>query len=68
MYDYNYACGSIAVAPGPEELNFVDISASENSSLLVSSIPANSYYEATYPIYIKIKTKSDYNYGATYYL
>lgn len=30
MYDYNYVCGNLAVAPGPEELNFVDISAKEN--------------------------------------
>ena len=68
MYDYNNGCGTIALSPSPQQLSKLSISSSETDSLLISSIGSNSYYESTYPVYISIRSKGDYEYGGTYYL
>lgn len=67
MYDYNSACGFIAVAPTPGTLSSVVISGTETGTALPSNIAENKYFDTNYPVYITILAASDYEYGGTFY-
>ena len=67
MYDYNTACGFIAVAPAPGIITSVVMSDTETGVSLPSNTVVNTYYEANYPVYITILTSGDYEYGGTFY-
>lgn len=66
-YDYNLACGFIAIAPPPLSFHTIIVSADKNATNLPASKLENTVLEATYPVYITVKTKGDYTYGGTYY-
>ena len=57
----------MAIAPEPTTLNSVVIGVSENSTSLPSTKTANTLFEASYTIYVTVKTSNDYEYGGTYY-
>ena len=67
IYDYNNACGFIAVAPAPGIINSVVISDTETGISLPTNTAENTYYEANYPVYITILASGDYEYGGTFY-
>ena len=67
LYDYNSACGFIAISPAPVEINSVVVGVSQNSTSVPSSSSENTYFETTYTIYITVQTKNDYEFGATYH-
>ena len=66
MYDYNTACGFIAVAPAPGALSSVVVSATETGTAAPSTITENKYFEASYPVYITLLSSGDYEYGGTF--
>ena len=67
MYDYNNACGFIAVAPEPIIMSSLTVSSSEESLAPPYSILENRYFEAAYPVYLTFLTSGDYEYGGTFY-
>ena len=66
MYDYNSACGFIAVAPAPGAISSVVFSGTETGTALPSNIIENKYFDTNYPVYITILPASDYEYGGTF--
>ena len=67
LYDYNTACGFIAVAPSPNNLYNVTLSTDETTVISPTSIINNTYFEQSYTIYITFLTTGDYDYGGTFY-
>ena len=67
MYDYNTACGFIAVAPAPDSLSSIVVSDSELGIVAPLNSDENQYLDASYPVYITILTSNDYEYGGTFY-
>ena len=67
MYDYNNACGFIAIAPTPGNLSSVAITSTETGTSSPTSITENKYFDATYSVYITFLTTSDYENGGTFY-
>ena len=67
MYDYNNACGFIAVAPAPTTMTSFTISATETGTTAPTNTVSNKYYEATYSVYLTFLPAKDYEYGGTFY-
>ena len=67
MYDYNNACGFIAVAPAPTAISSITLSDTETGITVPSDVVENKYFEAIYPVYITMLTSGDYEYGGTFY-
>ena len=67
MYDYNSACGFIAIAPGPTTMSLITVSGTETGTTAPTSITSNQYFEATYSVYLTFLTAGDYEYGGTFY-
>ena len=67
MYDYNTACGFIAVAPAPGTFSSVVVSATETGIAAPSTLTENKYFDTNYPVYITILTSGTYEYGGTFY-
>ena len=66
MYDYNNACGFIAVAPAPGALTSVTVSGTETGTSSPSNIATNKYFDTSYSVYITFLTTGDYEYGGTF--
>ena len=67
LYDYNYVCGFIAIAPEPIEMASLSVSANESVTIAPYSIAENTYFDKSYPIYLTFRTFGDYDYGGTFY-
>ena len=67
MYDYNNACGFIAIAPAPTTMSSLTVSGTELGTTAPTNAIDNKYFEATYPVYLTFLTASDYEYGGTFY-
>ena len=67
MYDYNNACGFIAVAPAPTTMTSLTISDSELGTTAPTNTAEHKYFEATYSVYLTFLTAADYEYGGTFY-
>ena len=67
MYDYNNACGFIAIAPAPATMTSLTVSGTEIGTTAPANTIENKYFEATYPVYLTFLTAADYEYGGTFY-
>ena len=67
MYDYNNACGFVAIAPAPITMASLIFSDIETGTTAPTSNAANKHLEATYSVYMTFLTTGDYEYGGTFY-
>ena len=67
MYDYNNACGFIAIAPAPVTMTTLTVSDNETGTTAPTNTATNKYFEATYSVYLTFLTAADYEYGGTFY-
>ena len=67
MYDYNNACGFIAIAPAPVTMSSLTVSDTETGTTAPTNTVTNKYFEATYSVYLTFLTAADYEYGGTFY-
>ena len=56
MYDYNNACGFVAIAPAPITMSSLTVSDTETGTTAPTSNAANKYFEATYSVYMTFLT------------
>ena len=67
MYDYNNACGFIAIAPAPTTMASLTVSGTELGTTAPRNTIENKYFEATYSVYLTFLPAADYEYGGTFY-
>ena len=67
MYDYNNACGFIAIAPKPKNMTSLTVSDNETGTTAPTNTVSNKYFEESYPVYLTFLTSEDYEYGGTFY-